>query len=108
MRMNHQKNKTADHKISSRTTHQTNKKGGEGGAEVEVGSPAAQNPDRADVACKLEGNLKKKKSCRLTEKTKCADNWNTDALQPKSPTHPELRTYNFWVFVSIHILASLS
>ena len=69
-------------------THQTNKKGGEGGAEVEVGSPAAQNPDRADVACKLEGNLKKKKSCRLTEKTKCADNWNTDSLQPKSPTHP--------------------
>ena len=88
--------------------HQTNKKGGEGGAEVEVGSPAAQNPDRADVACKLEGNLKKKKSCRLTEKTKCADNWNTDSLQPESPTHPELRTYNFWALISIHIIASLS
>ena len=102
--MNHQKNKTADHKISSRTTHQTNKKGGEGGAEVEVGSPAAQNPDRADVACKLEGNLKKKKSCRLTEKTKCADNWNTDALQPKSPTHPELGTYIVFGYLEVYIL----
>ena len=88
--------------------HQTNKKGGEGRAEVEVGSPAAQNPDRADVACELEGNLKKKKSCRLTEKTKCADNWNTDSLQPKSPTHSELGTYNFGVIGSIHMMASLS
>ena len=48
--MNHQKNKTADHKISSRTTHQTNKKGGERWAEVQVGPPTAENPDGADVA----------------------------------------------------------
>ena len=59
--------------------HQTNKKGGERWAEVQVGPPAAQNPDGADVACKLKkknsclevaqkfkDNLKKKKSCRKT------------------------------------------
>ena len=88
--------------------HQTNKKGGERWAEVQVGPPAAENPDGADVAWKLKDNLKKKKSCRLTEKPKCADNWNTDSLQPKSPTHPELGTYNFGVIGSIHIMASLS
>ena len=43
--------------------HQTNKKGSERWAEVQVGPPAAQNPDGADVACKLEGNLKEKNSC---------------------------------------------
>ena len=43
--------------------HQTNKKGGEGWAEVQVGPPAAQNPDGADVAWKLKDNLKKKNSC---------------------------------------------
>ena len=48
---------------ASMMAHQTNKKGGEGWAEVQVGPPAAQNPDAADVAWKLQDNLKKNNSC---------------------------------------------
>ena len=40
--------------------HQTNKKGGERWAEVQVGPPAAENPDGASVAWKLNDNFKGK------------------------------------------------
>ena len=41
-------------------THQTNKKGGQRWAEVQVGPPAAENPDGAGVAWNLKDNFKGK------------------------------------------------
>ena len=46
--------------------HQTNKKGGERWAEVQVGPPAAENPDGASVAWNLKDNFKEKKSYTKT------------------------------------------
>ena len=69
--------------------HQTNKKGGERWAEVQVGPPAAQNPDGADVACKLKDNLKEKNSClvvawklkgNLKEKKSCRKTYREDQM----------------------------
>ena len=71
---------------SSKMVHQTNKKGGERWAEVQVGPPAAQNPDGADVPCKL----KKENSC-LEVAQKFKDNLKKkEKLQEDLPRRPNV------------------